>query len=250
MAMLEKLQESFLNAKAGVFQVLVNFIVFLILYGVECQLDNEIQCPCHLPSNIRYISITFVFPAMSLFIVGLLVQSYLQKLCHLWWSKQKVEYRPPTPIPSLLTVCKASIPAILWIILLLLNGNYYACSKLIGRSETACESKCNGNSSEIVQDYCIASQFIGNLALVILLSALAIFYFLQSCSDWKSKYMFEYNCKCKKEEAKLLGEKLKAKAAEAVKEICKSKMSTQFPNDGQIQPGSSHENMEMNSQVP
>ncbi|XP_048472928.1 calcium homeostasis modulator protein 6-like [Rhincodon typus] len=246
---LEKLKETFPNAKSGLFQFLGNLLLFLILYGVEHQLENEIQCPCDLRSNTRYISVTFVFPALSLFIIGLLVQSYLQNWCHLWWSKQKVQHCPPPSLFILLTVVKASIPAIIWIVLLFLNGNYYTCSKLIGKNETACGWKCNDNACEILQNLCIESQFIGGLALVILLTVLAILYFLQCYSGWKRKYMFKYDCKCEKEEAKLPKAKLKTKATEAAKEMCKNTMLKLSPKDVQFQPGPSHENIKTNSQV-
>ncbi|XP_059495506.1 calcium homeostasis modulator protein 6-like isoform X2 [Stegostoma tigrinum] len=245
----EKLKDSFPNAKSGLLQFLGNFLLLLILYEVERRLENEIQCPCDLQSNTRYILVVFVLPALSLFIVGLLVQSYLQNWCRLGWSKQKIQYCPPPSLFILLTVFKASIPAIIWIVLLFLNGNYYACFELIGKNETACGWKCNDNPCEILQSLCIESQLIGGLALVILLTVFAVLYFLQCYSSWKKKYMFKYDCKHEKVEAKLLREKSKTEATEAAKETCKNMMLKLFPKDVQFQPAPSHENINMNSQV-
>uniref|UniRef100_UPI00398E32D2 uncharacterized protein isoform X1 n=1 Tax=Pristiophorus japonicus TaxID=55135 RepID=UPI00398E32D2 len=172
---LSKLKDSLPDIKSGALKVFGNVVLSLILYGFEELMEKEIQCPCALKSNGKYISFTFIIPAILLFLISLLALKDSQiwcKLCQCYKQEDKYK-RLLLCLFILMTMVKASTPAMIWVVLLFLDGDYYACSNLMGKNETAsveaCVSTCNKNFSEIpvtLQKLCFTSQMMCQAARI------------------------------------------------------------------------------------
>uniref|UniRef100_UPI00398E9DF7 calcium homeostasis modulator protein 6-like n=1 Tax=Pristiophorus japonicus TaxID=55135 RepID=UPI00398E9DF7 len=229
---LSKLKGSLLDTKSGAFKVFGNLALSLILYGLEELLEKEIHCPCALKLNGQYILFTFIIPAILLFFLGLLVQKHSQMWCKSCqcWEQGNMYKRSVLCLSFLSTMVTASIPAMIWLVLLFLDGDYYSCSNLMGKNGTAsmkaCESTCNKNSNEIpvtLQKLCVKSQVIGGCLLIGMLAALVLIYSLQQCARrcaMESYYEFEHDCLHDEEEVILIMAELKEKAVKKAIKSC------------------------------
>uniref|UniRef100_UPI00398F2F39 calcium homeostasis modulator protein 6-like isoform X2 n=1 Tax=Pristiophorus japonicus TaxID=55135 RepID=UPI00398F2F39 len=246
---LSKLKDSLPDIKSGALKVFGNVVLSLILYGFEELMEKEIQCPCALKSNGKYISFTFIIPAILLFLISLLALKDSQiwcKLCQCYKQEDKYK-RLLLCLFILMTMVKASTPAMIWVVLLFLDGDYYACSNLMGKNETAsveaCVSTCNKNFSEIpvtLQKLCFTSQLIGGILLVGMLAVLLLIYFLRQYAHgcaMKSYDEFEHDCLRIEEEVMLIRTALKNRAVKKAKEGCATKISEIFPSNKQSQTG-------------
>ncbi|XP_048376269.1 uncharacterized protein LOC125446605 isoform X2 [Stegostoma tigrinum] len=209
--------------KSGIFHIFGNTALSLILYGFETLMEMEVNCPCDQNLKPYYIVVTFVCPVVVLLIIGFMLHcSSLKKYC----KHNKLSHSTVLSVFSILT------PAVVWIALLFLDGDYYACSKLIGKNETECGSKCNENPRATQAHHCMISQFIGGVLLVLFL----LVWCLTHCppcqdKDQNIEYKVEYENMCEKETANLMRGKLEDKACKVAENNCKIAMSMTFPDD-------------------
>ncbi|XP_048376271.2 calcium homeostasis modulator protein 5-like [Stegostoma tigrinum] len=200
-----------------------NTALSLILFGIKTLMEKEIKCPCEQHLNLYYILVTFVVPVIVLLILGFMLQ------CNL--LKQFCKHQELC-CSTFLLVLKASTPAVVWIVLLFLDGDYYSCSKLIGKNETQCGLKCNEKPRAALEKHCITSQLIGGMVLVSFLIALFIVHcFRCKYNDHDMEYVLEFGNICEKEKGNLMMEKLKDKALKHAEEECENTLSTLFPNN-------------------
>ncbi|KAL6113385.1 uncharacterized protein ACO6RY_11681 [Pungitius sinensis] len=88
--------------------LLSNVIVGLILVGLEELMEVEFECPCNSTWNGVFSSTFFIIPAAMAFAFMLIIQKGT-----LEWSKKTVS---------------CFVPAIVWLILLFFDGQYFACA--------------------------------------------------------------------------------------------------------------------------
>lgn len=91
---------------------LVSNVAFgFILMGLEKLVELEFECPCSPTWNGVFSSAFFIIPAVMAFTLMLIIQGCR---CNTWCKKTM----------SLSSV----VPAIVWLILLFLDGQYFACA--------------------------------------------------------------------------------------------------------------------------
>ncbi|XP_059495594.1 uncharacterized protein LOC132206235 [Stegostoma tigrinum] len=123
-------------------RTLFGTVLFLVLSGLEELLERQMPCPCtSLDSNHTYTGLFFGFPAVILLLISLLLQFelYQFRFCCERGSGNTGAHQETSIFErqccflvckSLLLLWKILIPPILWISILLLDGDYYACAKI------------------------------------------------------------------------------------------------------------------------
>ncbi|XP_060706629.1 uncharacterized protein LOC132832555 [Hemiscyllium ocellatum] len=208
-----------MDSDSGLLQIFGNTVLSLFLHGFETLMEKEIDCPYDQKSNDKYIFVTFITPVIVLFLICFLLQRNLLKR----YCEHKL------CCSSVTLVLKASTPATIWIVLLFLDGDYYACSNLIGKNGTVCRSKCSEKPCATLQDFCIKSQVIGGIILVVFLVILSLVHYLRcKRSDQINVYQLEYDYMREKEEGNLMRDKLKRKALEIANTQSEEIMSEMF----------------------
>ncbi|TWW67471.1 hypothetical protein D4764_02G0005120 [Takifugu flavidus] len=103
-----------------------------ILTGLEKLVELEFECPCNPKWNGLFSSGFFIIPAIMAFILMLIIQGCR---CDEWFKK----------------TVSSSVPAIVWLILLFFDGQYFTCAmtdwdeKLVELEfECPCNPKWNG----------------------------------------------------------------------------------------------------------
>ncbi|XP_048472477.1 uncharacterized protein LOC125486945 [Rhincodon typus] len=141
-----------------------------------------------------------------------------------------------TVVKFLFWLCKILIPPILWISILLLDGDYYTCAKIdiTEVANTTCvKFQCDRDLNNFLtgqRHHCDFSRLIGGLLIFVSLVCLLFFYFIYYYTYDKSKYRYEieYICIRKNKETQIMMEKLTEKANENAQESASNKFSEQF----------------------
>ncbi|XP_067830150.1 calcium homeostasis modulator protein 6-like isoform X2 [Heptranchias perlo] len=244
------LKDSLLS-NSGIVRIFGNVGASLILIGFEQLLEQKVPCPCAVGWNYTYALLSFLIPAISLFMISLMLQSDLLKWCRCRFRNDLIapscKCNPFKYYFLLMVVLKALIPPIMWISILFLDGDYYACSKLMRKnaavnSRNCSESQCNQNPGEIpphLQKVCNESRLFGALVFVISLIVMTVLYFLPqwTCFDCKNDayYKFQYDYMCEEGENKIIMKKLKNKVEENVEENTEDRINRILPNIGETQ---------------
>ncbi|XP_072405901.1 uncharacterized protein [Chiloscyllium punctatum] len=218
----------------------------VVLYQLEETLGRHIPCPCmSAASNVQYVWMFFSIPATILFVLGVLLQ-FEQKKCQESESNWRKEWNwrtfccfnsfrawkhecCSTKLVMIIIVifCKALSLSLIWIGMLFLDGDYYACSMIMDNAKvnsTICSKlSCEQNPTFFLHEYgrlCDDSRVIG-ISLhctLVLMAALILFYDICKADDtqpqieYKHKYQFKYI----KENNKLIMEPLESGMSEAI----------------------------------
>ncbi|XP_029688420.1 calcium homeostasis modulator protein 6-like isoform X2 [Takifugu rubripes] len=149
--------------------------------GLEKLVELEFQCPCNPKWNGLFSSAFFIIPAIMAFILMLIIQG-----CR-WdeWFKKTVS---------------SSVPAIVWLISLFLDGQYFACAMtdwegrfvLVDKAapQKWCKPISEGNftTQELMlrsQEWIFKSQVIAILLLIFICMGLTVYLIRNSCQEKK-----------------------------------------------------------------
>ncbi|XP_042277546.1 calcium homeostasis modulator protein 6 [Thunnus albacares] len=161
---------------------LVSNVAFgFILMGLEKLVELEFECPCNPTWNGVFSSAFFTIPAIMAFTLMLIIQGCR---CDTWCRK---------------TVSLSSfVPAIVWLILLFLDGQYFACAMtdwegrfvLVDKAAPLkwCEPISEGDVSpqELMlrsQQLFVFSQVIGIVLLIFICAGLVVYVIRESCQQ-------------------------------------------------------------------
>ncbi|KAL2088264.1 hypothetical protein ACEWY4_015163 [Coilia grayii] len=161
---------------------LVSNVAFgFILMGLEKLVELEFQCPCDPQWNGVFSSAFFIIPAVMAFTLMLIIQGCR---CDTWCKK---------------TISLSSIvPAIVWLILLFLDGQYFACAmtdwkgRFVIVDKAAPQKWCEPTNGEDItaqdlmlrsQQLFVASQVIGIGLLIFICVGLVVYVIRESCQQ-------------------------------------------------------------------
>ncbi|XP_051899810.1 uncharacterized protein si:dkeyp-122a9.1 [Pristis pectinata] len=278
------LKEAILKICPSVAKVTQNAALTAVLYGIEYMMEKNNRCPCDPEWNRTYALTTFITPATFFFMVSLLTLPASRRLlkCAVCYCPRRGE-TSPTPsqgetshtlsrdetsstqgccknyctcrqwLFGLATLMKVSIPSIIWVVILLLDGDYYTCYWLPSNNQTAripkCKDFCNITASLEERRLCTASQWIGAIVLAVTVSLLVVFYFLQwcKCTDCTQERYYEEKFQQKLAEKKRTKmkeelEKIATECAEVEAGKLIGKMNLGNTEQGQQQSNQSTEN--------
>ncbi|XP_051899944.1 calcium homeostasis modulator protein 6-like [Pristis pectinata] len=200
----KKLKEIFFKKAESTLPVAVGTIISGILYGAEYLMEKEILCPCDLQLNVRHTVLAFCVPAVSLFLISLLVLPDARKVvtCRVSADSrstcrcQSCQTCAENPFGTgmrkvyffLYTLLKVLLPSILWIVILFADGDYYVCASLKEEYWKTNIQNCSASCASIpklipseLSKLCVDSQTIGGILLVLTLSVLVVLHFLPGC---------------------------------------------------------------------
>lgn len=151
-----------------------------ILMGLEKLVDLEFECPCEPKWNAWFSSSFFVIPAVMAITLMVIIQRCQNCNCKSWIS--------------------SLVPALVWLILLFVDGQYYTCAKtdwkgrfvIVDKADPLkwCEPTGKDNVTqkqelmERSQGLIVQSQVIG-IALLLLTCLGLIVYVIQQCYKQK-----------------------------------------------------------------
>lgn len=152
---------------------LVSNVAFgFILMGLEKLVELEFECPCNPKWNGVFSSAFFIIPAVMAFTLMLIIQGCR---CDTWCRK---------------TVSFSSfVPAIVWLILLFLDGQYFACAmtdwkgRFVIVDKAAPQKWCEPTSEGDVtpQELMLRSQQLFVVSQVSLISCISHKYYIVTC---------------------------------------------------------------------
>lgn len=90
-----------------------NVVLGLILAGLEKLVELEFACPCKPTLNAVFASAYFILPGVTVFVLMLCIQG---RKCKTSQERENL-------------VFYGVVPIITWLILMFLDGQYYACAK-------------------------------------------------------------------------------------------------------------------------
>ncbi|KAK2842429.1 hypothetical protein Q5P01_012629 [Channa striata] len=135
----------------------------MLVTGVEKLVEMEFACPCNPQSNALFASAYFLSPVVTAFLLKMCFGKFKCNNSRDWET----------------IVLNGLVPAIVWIVLLFLDGQYYACAKtdwsgrfvIIDKAapQKWCEPTNNTSSQELMiktQMWYYESQVCGILLLV------------------------------------------------------------------------------------
>lgn len=159
---------------------LVSNVAFgFILMGLEKLVELEFECPCNPTWNGVFSSAFFIIPAVMAFTLMLIIQGCR---CDTWCRKA--------------VSLSSFVPAIVWLILLFLDGQYFACAMtdwegrfvLVDKAapQKWCEPISEGDVSpqELMlrsQQLFVFSQVIGIILLIFICVGLIVYVIRESC---------------------------------------------------------------------
>ncbi|XP_035991571.1 calcium homeostasis modulator protein 6 [Fundulus heteroclitus] len=161
---------------------LVSNVAFgFILMGLEKLVELEFECPCNPAWNGAFSSAFFIIPAVMAFTLMQIIQGCR---CNAWCRK---------------TVSLSSfVPAVIWLILLFLDGQYFACAMtdwegrfvLVDKAapQKWCEPIREGDvtTQELMlrsQRLFVFSQVIGIILLIFICVGLVVYVIRESCQQ-------------------------------------------------------------------
>ncbi|XP_055365648.1 uncharacterized protein LOC114857907 [Betta splendens] len=146
-----------------------NVLLGLILTGLENFIDMEFACPCDPAFNAFFASVYLFFPGVTASVLMLVTQGCRCK------AQQELE--------KVLLI--GSVPVIMWLVLVFLDGEYFACAKtywsgryvIVDKAEPQrwCEPTNSTSYMErmrLTQRWYFQSQVMG---IVVLIGSLALF---------------------------------------------------------------------------
>ncbi|KAF1393102.1 hypothetical protein PFLUV_G00034980 [Perca fluviatilis] len=149
--------------------------------GLEKLVELEFECPCNPTWNGVFSSAFFIIPAVMAFTLMLIIQGCR---CDMWCRK-------PVTLSSF-------VPAIVWLILLFLDGQYFACAMtdwegrfvLVDKAapQKWCEPISEGDVTpqELMlrsQQLFVFSQVIGIILLIFICVGLVVYVIRESCEQ-------------------------------------------------------------------
>ncbi|XP_029615278.1 calcium homeostasis modulator protein 6 [Salmo trutta] len=151
--------------KAFVSHVVCSFI----LLGLEKIVEMEYRCPCDPKWNSLFTSTFFILPAVTAFVVMIIVQGPTCK---------QVSKRPLVCLSNL-------IPPLMWLIILFFDGQYFACAKsnwngtFVISNEDAPRKWCKPDEAVPTQmddhrKFLVQSQVIGMVLLSVICAAVIV----------------------------------------------------------------------------
>lgn len=176
-----------------------NVVFGFILTGLEKLVEVEFECPCDPEWNLWFSLAFFIIPAVMAFMLMLIIQGCR---CNKDWGET-------FSLSSL-------VPAIVWLILLFFDGQYYACAvtdwkgRFVLLEEKAKQKWCEPNGEDVakkeelmlrsqkmfvfsqVSSFCLPARF-SNLCFVILMSSTFIYFREHTDSIyglWTLSYLF------------------------------------------------------------
>ncbi|XP_059825190.1 calcium homeostasis modulator protein 6-like [Hypanus sabinus] len=161
-------------------------------------LEKISPCPCHPDWNTSYTVVVFTVPTVILFMIRAFVDLDSQRVlkCGPGCTRPRSETisccnfrcsRIQCYFPTK-TLVKVGIPSFLWIVIVLLDGSYYTCSRVQNMTHEMCEIYFSSNTTHSSPDldyYCFKSRIIGAIFLAVTVSLLVLLHFL--CT-WKCGY--------------------------------------------------------------
>ncbi|XP_058615633.1 uncharacterized protein LOC131529768 [Onychostoma macrolepis] len=173
--LVKKLQE-FLKPSA----IFSSVPLSLLLIGLEAMMDRLFTCPCRSDLNALITASIFTGPALFTFA---LMFYQLRPLTHGWFHCPQ-EANDDTPQSCFKVLASCLIPPVMWIFILLIDGDYVACSKtdwkgiyVLDRELNWCkptEEKQNENEQQdLTRKFIHQSRFAGYVVISVF-SALAI----------------------------------------------------------------------------
>ncbi|XP_051899936.1 uncharacterized protein LOC127586122 [Pristis pectinata] len=255
------LKEAVLTICPSSAKITGNVALTAVLYGFEHLMEKINSCPCDPVRNGTYAMNAFGIPATILFMASLVVVPDSRKLlkcatCHNLIrgetsdnprSETSKTYRDDENCCTkdsfencctrdwyracctcrqcrliLATWIKVSIPSLIWVVILLLDGDYYTCYWLPSNNQTAgstgCKDFCNITASFEERQLCSRYQWIGAIVLVVTVSLLVVSYFLPAWkpTDCTEEIYYERKFRKKLEKKKLtkIKEELEKKVTE------------------------------------
>ncbi|XP_038672989.1 uncharacterized protein LOC119976517 [Scyliorhinus canicula] len=230
---------------ATAIKVVGNVLLFLILYGLEELLEKNIPCPCQESNttanmvrhpHVVYSVLFFVFPSVVLLLISLLVQlrsrewHYCCNNCaacratklNTLTQAAASEYCWKCVILRIFLFGKVWIPSVIWIAVLFLDGDYFACAGLKDLNYTNCAafncSTINIHFRVKEQGLCEKSRLIGGILLTSFIIVMLILYGLRhrfNCD--RRKNCKSYALEVEKQDKKLIMEELEKKATDTAR---------------------------------
>ncbi|XP_014911127.1 protein FAM26F [Poecilia latipinna] len=161
---------------------LVSNVAFgFILMGLEKLVELEFECPCNPTWNGAFSSAFFIIPAVMAFTLMQIIQGCR---CNVWCRK--------------MVSLSSFVPAVVWLILLFLDGQYFACAMtdwdgrfvLVDKAapQKWCEPVTEGDvtSQELMlrsQRLFVFSQVIGIILLIFICAGLVVYVIRESCQQ-------------------------------------------------------------------
>ncbi|XP_072329654.1 uncharacterized protein [Scyliorhinus torazame] len=234
-----------LNNDATSIKVVGNVLLFLFLYGLEEILEENIPCPCQesnatatmaIHPNLVYTILFFTFPSVVLFGISLLVQLRSREwhyCCNNCASCRSTKLNTLTQAAASKCCCKCVlrrfflsgkllIPSVIWMTILFLDGDHFACAGLKNLNYTKCAAfNCNNIDIHFrvkEQGLCETSRLIGSILLTSFIIVMLFFSGLHHQFNCDRRiYCQRYALEFEKEEEKLIMEELKKNATETAK---------------------------------
>ncbi|KAL6478713.1 hypothetical protein MHYP_G00121460 [Metynnis hypsauchen] len=170
---------------------LVSNVAFgFILMGLEKLVELEFECPCNPTWNGLFSSAFFIIPAVMAFTLMLIIQG-----CRCdTWSRKSVSV-------------SSVVPAVVWLILVFLDGQYFACAmtdwegRFVIVDKAAPQKWCEPVKEEDEeesptprelmlrsQQLFVVSQVIGIVLLIFICAGLVVYVIRESCRrDFQSQ---------------------------------------------------------------
>ncbi|XP_059421418.1 calcium homeostasis modulator protein 6-like [Carassius carassius] len=161
---------------------LVSNVAFgFILMGLEKLVELEFECPCNPAWNGLFSSAFFIIPAIMALALMMIIQGCR---CGIWCRR---------------TVSLSSfVPAVVWLILLFLDGQYFACAmtdwhgRFVIVDKAAPQKWCEPIEEESVspqelmlrsQRLFVESQVVGIVLLIFICLGLVVYVIRESCGQ-------------------------------------------------------------------
>ncbi|XP_016369330.1 protein FAM26F [Sinocyclocheilus rhinocerous] len=158
---------------------LVSNVAFgFILMGLEKLVELEFECPCNPAWNGLFSSAFFIIPSIMTFALMMLIQGCK---CGIWCRS-----------------LSSFVPAVVWLILLFLDGQYFACAmtdwhgRFVIVDKAAPQKWCEPIQEESVspqelmlrsQRLFVESQVIGIVLLILICFGLVVYVIRESCQQ-------------------------------------------------------------------
>ncbi|KAI4829878.1 hypothetical protein CesoFtcFv8_000650 [Champsocephalus esox] len=159
---------------------LVSNVAFgFILMGLEKLVELEFECPCNPTWNGVFSSAFFIIPAVMAFTLMLIIQGCR---CDTWCRKN--------------VSLSSFVPAVVWLILLFLDGQYFVCAmtdwegRFVIVDKAAPQKWCEPiNEGDVTpqelmlrsQQLFVFSQVIGIILLIFICAGLVVYVVRESC---------------------------------------------------------------------
>ncbi|XP_072921093.1 uncharacterized protein [Hemitrygon akajei] len=195
---LKSLKDVILKDFPAALQILENVAIAAVLYGFEYMGQRISPCPCDPEWNATYSLLAFAVPAVIFFMISLVVfpDSRRALKCGPRCTPRRAEtgryYETGSYYETcctwseccfvIITFLKIVVPSIIWIIILLLDGDYYTCYKDQKTESHMCKHFCSLKNSTDLRHHCFRSRMIGTILLLMTVILLVLLYFLPA---WK-----------------------------------------------------------------